>query len=96
MAVSTSFAGAKLEALFLKSSSSRASPSSQLPSIFGKPIRSRKSLIQRGAVVPLRPVRCEVAASDVSIQTDKLSALEQLKASAADSNASHLSLYNVF
>ncbi|GMY17486.1 glutamyl-tRNA reductase 1, chloroplastic-like [Fagus crenata] len=84
MAVSTSFAGAKLEALFLKSSSSRASPSSQLPSIFGKPIRSRKSLIQRGAVVPLRPVRCEVAASDVSIQTDKLSALEQLKASAAD------------
>jgi hypothetical protein len=44
MAVSMSFAGAKLEALFLKSSSSRASPSSQLPSIFGKPIRSRKSL----------------------------------------------------
>ncbi|XP_075640959.1 glutamyl-tRNA reductase 1, chloroplastic [Castanea sativa] len=82
MAVSTSFAGAKLEALFLKSSSSssssRASLSSQVPQISGKPIRSRKTLIQRGAV------RCEVAASDVSLQTDKLSALEQLKTSAAD------------
>ncbi|KAM4087271.1 hypothetical protein ACJW30_10G165600 [Castanea mollissima] len=82
MAVSTSFAGAKLEALFLKSSSSssssRASLSSQAPQISGKPIRSRKTLIQRGAV------RCEVAASDVSLQTDKLSALEQLKTSAVD------------
>ncbi|KAK7842201.1 glutamyl-tRNA reductase 1, chloroplastic [Quercus suber] len=83
MAVSTSFAGAKLEALFLKSSSSssssRASLSSQAPpQISGKPIRSRKTLIRRGAV------RCEVAASDVSLQTDKLSALEQLKTSAAD------------
>ncbi|KAL4604412.1 hypothetical protein ACB092_10G191800 [Castanea dentata] len=82
MAVSTSFAGAKLEALFLKSSSSssssRASLSSQVPQISGKPIRSRKTLIQRGAV------RCEVAASDVSLQTDKLSALEQLKTSAVD------------
>ena len=86
MAVSTSFAGAKLEAMFLKSSSSssssRASLSSQVPQISGKPIRSRKTLIRRGAV------RCEVAASDVSLQTDKLSALELLKTSAADSNAS--------
>lgn len=82
MAVSTSFAGAKLEAMFLKSSSSssssRASLSSQVPQISGKPIRNRKTLIRRGAV------RCEVAASDVSLQTDKLSALEMLKTSAAD------------
>lgn len=82
MAVSTSFAGAKLEAMFLKSSSSssssRASLSSQVPQISGKPIRNRKTLIRRGAV------RCEVAASDVSLQTDKLSALELLKTSAAD------------
>ncbi|KAG6648644.1 hypothetical protein I3843_07G158300 [Carya illinoinensis] len=79
MAVSTtSFAAAKLEAPLLKASpSSRASsPASQLP-ILLKPIRSRKTLIQRG-------VRCEVAASDALVQTEKLSALEQLKASAAD------------
>ncbi|KAG6644504.1 hypothetical protein CIPAW_08G058300 [Carya illinoinensis] len=73
----TSFAGAKLEAPFLKSAlSSRASPSSKFP-ILWKPIRSRKTLIQRG-------VRCEVAASDAFVRTDKLSALEQLKTSAAD------------
>jgi hypothetical protein len=84
MAVSTtSFSGAKLEAPFLKSSpaSSWASPSSQLP-ILRKLIRGRKPLIQRG-------VRCEVAASDALVQTNKLSALEQLKASAADRNSLH-------
>lgn len=76
----TSFAGAKLEAPFLKSSpSSRATPSAQLL-IIGKPIRCRKGPVQRG-------VRCEVASSDALVQTDKLSALEQLKNSAADSNA---------
>jgi hypothetical protein len=88
MAVSTtSFAGAKLEAPFLKSSSasSWASPSSHLP-ILWKRIRSRRALIQRG-------VRCEVAASNALVQTDKLSALEQLKASAADRNSSHFSLF---
>ncbi|EXC01154.1 Glutamyl-tRNA reductase 1 [Morus notabilis] len=86
MAVSTSFAGAKLEALLLNTASSSrvssASSSSSQLSSFCKPIRSRRVLIQRG-------VRCEVASSDASLQTDKLassniSALEQLKTSAAD------------
>ena len=94
MAVSTSFAGAKLEVLLLKSSSaaspspsssSRVSNSSQLSS-FCKPIRSRRVGVQRG-------VRCDVtASSDVSFQTDQnakpnVSALEQLKTSAADSSS---------
>ncbi|PON68283.1 Tetrapyrrole biosynthesis, glutamyl-tRNA reductase [Parasponia andersonii] len=88
MAVSTSFAGAKLEALLLKSSSanttsssfSRVSPTSSLC----KPIRTRRALMQSQ-----RGVRCEVAASDAPIQADQaggsnVSALEQLKTSAAD------------
>lgn len=88
MAVSTSFAGAKLEALLLKSSSSAATTSSRASngscSLSGslRPVRSRRAAIQRG-------VRCEVAASDAAVQTGQsvsnISALEQLKTSAADS-----------
>ncbi|GMN40220.1 hypothetical protein TIFTF001_009448 [Ficus carica] len=90
MAVSTSFAGAKLEALLLNTASSSrvsspspSSSSSQLAASFCKPIRSGR-LVQRG-------VRCDVTASssDASPQTDQFappnfSALEQLKTSYAD------------
>lgn len=97
MAVSTSFAGAKLEALLLKSSSANATTSSSRAvassTSFYKPIRTRRALFQRG-------VRCEVASSDVSVQNDQagagasnVSALEQLKTSAADSmSLSHFTL----
>lgn len=93
MAVSTSFAGAKLEALLLKSSTavastssssaslSRVSSSSQLSSFY-KPIGSRRAGIRKG-------VRCEAtsASSEVSGQNaiSNVSALEQLKTSSADS-----------
>ncbi|KAL2317577.1 hypothetical protein Fmac_031453 [Flemingia macrophylla] len=80
MAVSTSFSGAKLEALLLKCGSSNATTTTHL-SVFGK---YRKTLVQtqRGSI------RCEVSASDVSLDPTKkpttVSALEQLKTSAAD------------
>ncbi|XP_030537940.1 glutamyl-tRNA reductase 1, chloroplastic [Rhodamnia argentea] len=96
MAVSSGFTGAKLENLLLlcngslspSSSSSRASLS--LPSQIGLP--RRRSLAQRGVSVGAgfnRVVRCDVAASDVvsespKIDTSNISALEQLKTSAAD------------
>ncbi|KAJ9674103.1 hypothetical protein PVL29_023572 [Vitis rotundifolia] len=88
MAVSSSlaasFTGAKLETpLFLNSVSS--SRSSSQYRIFCKPARTRRSLIQRGASLNSR---CEVA-SDALVDTDStrsssVSALEQLKTSAAD------------
>ncbi|KAJ7965849.1 Glutamyl-tRNA reductase family protein [Quillaja saponaria] len=91
MAVSTSFAGAKLEALLLKSSSSSSSASTSKASlatqlsVFGIPIRNTRSLIQRGSF------RCEAASGpDVVVKSDNpsnaatISALEQLKTSAAD------------
>lgn len=96
MAVSTSFPGAKLEALLLKSaatsSSTRVSSSSHLPG-FCKSIRTRRILFQRSGVPSFAPVRSEVASSDVLVQNDEfdrakssnLSALEQLKTSAVDS-----------
>ncbi|KAI9106639.1 hypothetical protein K1719_022167 [Acacia pycnantha] len=85
MAVSTSFSGAKLEALLLKSSSpaSWASAAARL-SDFGKPVTIKKTLIQRGII------RCEAAVPEVLIKADdpsngnSVSALEQLKTSAAD------------
>lgn len=88
MAVSTSFSGAKLEALLLKSSSpaSRASAAARL-SDFGKPGAIKKTLIQRGII------RCEAAVPEVLIKADdpsngnSVSALEQLKTSAADSKS---------
>ncbi|XP_020209121.1 glutamyl-tRNA reductase 1, chloroplastic [Cajanus cajan] len=81
MAVSTSFSGAKLEALLLKCGSSNATTTTTHLSVFGK---NRKTLVQtlRGSI------RCEVSASDVSLDSTKkatnVSALEQLKTSAAD------------
>ncbi|KAL6317346.1 hypothetical protein AAG906_030099 [Vitis piasezkii] len=88
MAVSSSlaasFTGAKLETPpFLNSVSS--SRSSSQYRIFCKPARTRRSLIQRGASLNSR---CEVA-SDALVDTDSarsssVSALEQLKTSAAD------------
>ncbi|KAA8528402.1 hypothetical protein F0562_035757 [Nyssa sinensis] len=90
MAVSSAFAGTKLETLLLGNSA--ASSPSQIR-IFCKPTRSRRNLIQRGWGYFNPAIRCE-AASDVLVQTtDKvefkaasssLSALEQLKTSAAD------------
>ncbi|KAF7817074.1 glutamyl-tRNA reductase 1, chloroplastic [Senna tora] len=86
MAVPTSFSAAKLQALLLKSassSSSRASTATHF-SVFGKPIKNRKTMIQR------RLITCEAASSDVFLHTDDptnantISALEQLKTSAAD------------
>ncbi|XP_061351480.1 glutamyl-tRNA reductase 1, chloroplastic-like [Gastrolobium bilobum] len=87
MAVSTTFSGSKLEALLLKcsssssASSSRASSTATHLSVVGK---NRRTLIHRGVI------RCGAEASDVLIKTDDtsnastLSALEQLKTSAAD------------
>ncbi|KAM1775046.1 hypothetical protein ACFX11_044353 [Malus domestica] len=88
MAMSTSFAGAKLEALLSLSSSSAATTSSRAStgsSLVGsvRPIRTRRLQIQRG-------VRCEVAASSdastavVQSVASNVSALEQLKTSASD------------
>lgn len=92
MAVSTSFSGAKLEALLLKSSSSASASSSRLSnvanlSVFGKPGNIKRTLMQRGVI------RCEAAPPEVLIKTDdpsngnNVSALEQLKTSAADSKS---------
>ncbi|GAU47576.1 hypothetical protein TSUD_244640 [Trifolium subterraneum] len=77
MAVSTSFYGAKLEPLFIKYCSSSSSSLSYVTthlSFFG---RNRKSLdqCQRGSII-----RCE-ASSD---NANSVSALQQLKTSAAD------------
>lgn len=82
--LAASFTGAKLETPpFLNSVSS--SRSSSQYRIFCKPARTRRSLIQRGASLNSR---CEVA-SDALVDTDStrsssVSALEQLKTSAAD------------
>ncbi|KAF8406145.1 hypothetical protein HHK36_008225 [Tetracentron sinense] len=81
-----SFAGVKMESLLpCKISSSKASPS-QIP-IFCNPSRNLRRVSERG--VSLNP-RCE-AVSDVLVHDDKInsrvssvSALEQLKTSAAD------------
>ena len=86
--LAASFTGAKLETPpFLNSVSS--SRSSSQYRIFCKPARTRRSLIQRGASLNSR---CEVA-SDALVDTDStrsssVSALEQLKTSAADSEFS--------
>ena len=96
MAVSTSFSGAKLEALLFKSASNSSSTrnlsSSHLPG-FCKSIRTRRILFQRTGVSSFTPFKCELASSDVLVQNDEidppkssnLSALEQLKTSAVDS-----------
>ncbi|KAF7137186.1 hypothetical protein RHSIM_Rhsim07G0214800 [Rhododendron simsii] len=91
MAVSSAFGGAKLETLLL-SNSAAAVPPCQIR-VFCKPARTGRALIRRGGPA----IRCEVA-SDVLVQaaggidqnassdsrSPSLSALEQLKTSAAD------------
>lgn len=88
MAVSTSFYGAKLEPLFLKCCSSSSTTSSSYVtthlSFFGS---NKKSFVQsRGSI------RCDASSSDVLIDPSdnakSVSALQQLKASAADSKSS--------
>lgn len=100
MALSSSFAGAKMEKLLLCSAPSSSSSSmsravSMQLSQVG--LLKRRGLAQRvgaggggGGVKPA--VRCEVSASGAASETQKidtlsLSALEQLKASAADSES---------
>ncbi|KAA8538227.1 hypothetical protein F0562_027950 [Nyssa sinensis] len=96
MAVSSAFAGAKLETLLLSISASSSSPrltTSQI-GILCKPTRNRRTLIQRGWASSNPVIRCEIA-PDFLVQTNdkidpnaasssSLSALEQLKTSAAD------------
>nr|KJB58775.1 hypothetical protein B456_009G225900 [Gossypium raimondii] len=94
MAISSTFSGAKLERLLINSCSSPSASSLRACSLshqqmkaFSKPNRGRKALAQRTG-----GVRCEVAQSDAINEGDKmdpskasaLSALEQLKTSAAD------------
>ncbi|PPD70554.1 hypothetical protein GOBAR_DD32568 [Gossypium barbadense] len=94
MAVSSTFSGAKLERLLINSCSSPSASSLRACSLshqqmkaFSKPNRGRKALAQRTG-----GVRCEVAQSDAINEGEKmdpskasaLSALEQLKTSAAD------------
>lgn len=87
MAIPTAFSGAKLESL--SSSASAASPASI--GLFCNPGRVRRLSIQKGLFNS--GIRCEVSASDVVDQSQSsgnvtssssLSALEQLKSSAAD------------
>ncbi|GFY85925.1 glutamyl-tRNA reductase family protein [Actinidia rufa] len=87
MAVSSAFAGAKLEnvlptitsAAAVSTSRSAAAPPSQIGEFF-KPTPFRRALIHK-----FRPAICCLVASDVSASpSSSLSALEQLKASAAD------------
>ncbi|KAG5048631.1 hypothetical protein AAZX31_04G087000 [Glycine max] len=82
MAVSTTFSGAKLEALLLKCSSSSSSPPPSRSSFTTFPGQNRRTLIQRGVI------RCDAQPSDASSvapnNATALSALEQLKTSAAD------------
>ncbi|XP_027335705.1 glutamyl-tRNA reductase 1, chloroplastic-like [Abrus precatorius] len=84
MAVSTTFSGAKLEALLLKWSSS-SSPSSSRASFTATHLsvlhKNRRTLYQKGVI------RCGAQSSDEILKSDgsnTLSALEQFKTSAAD------------
>ncbi|CAK9155863.1 unnamed protein product [Ilex paraguariensis] len=105
MAVSSGFAGVNFETLLISSSAATASSSSlSTPNhiwVFCKPARTRRnSLVKKnGWGSSSNPaIRCEIAASDVLVQTtdnsnsasssssrsSSLSALELLKTSAAD------------
>ncbi|XP_059636272.1 glutamyl-tRNA reductase 1, chloroplastic-like [Cornus florida] len=91
MAVSSTFAGVKLETFLLTNNSTNSSaPRSSSPSQIGiscKPTRTRRTLIvERGRASFNPTIRCE-AVSDLMVQTassSSLSALELLKTSAAD------------
>jgi hypothetical protein len=83
MAVSTSFYGAKLEPLFIKYCSSSSSSSfSYVTTHLSFLGRNRKSFVQckKGSII-----RCEASSSD---NANSVSALQQLKTSAADSKFS--------
>jgi hypothetical protein len=79
MAVSTSFYGAKLEPLFIKYCSSSSSSLSYVTTHLSFLGRNRKSFVQckKGSII-----RCEASSSD---NANSVSALQQLKTSAADS-----------
>nr|GMD42799.1 glutamyl-tRNA reductase 1, chloroplastic [Ipomoea batatas]GMD89213.1 glutamyl-tRNA reductase 1, chloroplastic [Ipomoea batatas] len=88
MAMSSAFAGAKLESLRPCNASAAASPS--LPGVFCKPARTTRAATNR-RVLFNSPIKCEGSPSDVVVQTrnnaasaSSLSALEQLKTSAVD------------
>ena len=85
MAVSSAFAGVKLESILLgnnaaaattsswSSSSSSSSSTHQIRGVFSKPIRTRRALIQRpDRFNPTATIRCEVAASDVQTTAEKI------------------------
>ncbi|WJX63413.1 Glutamyl-tRNA reductase 1, chloroplastic [Trifolium repens] len=78
MAVSTSFYGAKLEPLFIKYCSSSSSSLSYVTTHLSFLGRNRKSFVQckKGSII-----RCEASSSD---NANSVSALQQLKTSAAD------------
>ncbi|XP_047325373.1 glutamyl-tRNA reductase 1, chloroplastic-like [Impatiens glandulifera] len=91
MAVSTAFAGVKLESILSSNSSTVAvafavassSPSRPSPSISSQIRLFSKPLVRRGRL----PIRCEAASDDDSVSlpsSTSLSALEQLKTSAVD------------
>ncbi|GFZ10095.1 glutamyl-tRNA reductase family protein [Actinidia rufa] len=88
MAVSSAFAGAKLENLLPTiTSAAAASPSRSAAAALPSQIRvSFKQTPMRGALIQrFRPAICCLVASDVSASpSSSLSALEQLKTSAAD------------
>nr|GLL48167.1 glutamyl-tRNA reductase 1, chloroplastic-like [Ipomoea trifida] len=88
MAMSSAFAGAKLESLRPCNASAAASPS--LPGVFCKPARTTRAATNH-RVLFNSPIKCEGSPSDVVVQTrnnaasaSSLSALEQLKTSAVD------------
>ncbi|XP_019174926.1 PREDICTED: glutamyl-tRNA reductase 1, chloroplastic-like [Ipomoea nil] len=88
MAMSSAFAGAKLESLRPCNASAAASPS--LPGVLCKPARTTRAASNR-RVWFNSPIKCEGSPPDVVVQTrnnaasaSSLSALEQLKTSAAD------------
>lgn len=91
MAVSSAFAGAKLETILLSNAAAAASSSPSQFHQIGVFCKPRKTLIQRG----LNSVRCEIQTTD-TVDTNRvassssLSAFEQLKTSTADSNFSLL------
>ncbi|XP_027354564.1 glutamyl-tRNA reductase 1, chloroplastic-like isoform X1 [Abrus precatorius] len=82
MAVSTTLSGAKLEAVLLQCSSCSSSSRASFPATHLSVLRTnRRTLFQKGAI------RCDVQSSDEILKRDgsnTLSALEQLKTSAAD------------
>lgn len=96
MAVSSAFVGAKLEALLVSNTASSSMSASAAHAVFPASARARRAaLIRRGCGL----IRCEAApdalaqaenveptnAASLSASASSLTALEQLKASAADS-----------